>query len=761
MDLRAAARFGVKMKEFSEKLVTYLLGNIDGHRFESVVQRLLSMRHGTAFESLGGYKDGGADGELLGVYGDPSNGRHYVQISKEGKPERKIARTVKRLKEVGREVSALTYWTHRKLSTRDIVEDDLSAELGLTVRIRDLGSLPGLVNTSSQSVDFFNNQFALEVRELIAAESGSSIAGVGFIDDPTVYAYLKFEVAERTDRSDLILPVVDAMLYWALRDTDPDANRLLSRSAIKQRIADVLPGATNMLLPQVDKRLKVLAGKDKSGLERIRHYTKTDEFCLPFEMRVFLASESADDSALVQEIKKSLGERAVAAGLKEAEQDVVASATLDVIYKHFHEQGLALAAFLEKRIDTLGVQEQIVEAELQRVFDAETITAKAYSCALASLRGFFYSPTEVERNFQRGLSKTSLLLVSLKHSPQLIEYFNGMTANFRLIVGGDMLVKAMSEAFLPEESKTITNLLLSIKEAGAVLLLTEPVVNEVFTHLYATHLEFRNHYASREQFISPSIAAESDRILIRSYFHAKRSGFVKSWKGFVERFVDFDRLDSRSLQAELQLQAYLGKTYRMMFMSESDVLAGVDEAVMHDLVERFVEGDEDKHEKLARNDAMLALSVYAQRKVRGEVARYDGFGIGTWWLTKKTRILRYTAELVRDFGVPYVMRPEFVLNFLMLSPNLTLSSRTKELLPAHVGLQLGQHLSDRQMELLLSAVEEWGELPPERVEIKLSEFADKLKFDRLKQYQMGVDFDGEEFEESVSELRREMMRLNS
>ncbi|QVM88224.1 hypothetical protein I0D68_05360 [Pseudomonas lalucatii] len=114
---------------------------------------------------------------------------------------------------------------------------------------------------------------------------------------------------------------------------------------------------------------------------------------------------------------------------------------------------------------------------------------------------------------------------------------------------------------------------------------------------------------------------------------------------------------------------------------------------------------------MAQNDALLAYAVYAQRKLNNEVAKYDGYGLSTWWLTKEIRILSYTADLVRSNGTPYVMRPEFLLNYLSLSPKANLTDEARQLLPTHVGLQLGQHLPDAQMEKLLSAVEEWQELP--------------------------------------------------
>ena len=108
----------------------------------------------------------------------------------------------------------------------------------------------------------------------------------------------------------------------------------------------------------------------------------------------------------------------------------------------------------------------------------------------------------------------------------MIEYFNQMGGNFRLLVGTDMLVKAISEQQLPAERRQVENLLRACIELGAKLVLTEPVLNEVFTHLHAVDLEYRNHYLPNEAYLSPEVVSECDRILIRAYYYARFSGVV-------------------------------------------------------------------------------------------------------------------------------------------------------------------------------------------------------------------------------------------
>lgn len=284
---------------------------------------------------------------------------------------------------------------------------------------------------------------------------------------------------------------------------------------------------------------------------------------------------------------------------------------------------------------------------------------------------------------------------------------------------------------------------------GPYLLLADPILEEVFTHLHATSMEFKNHYAAREAFINPAVAGQSSRILIRAYFYAKRTKKVRGWSQYIETFVDFDPLNQKLERGREQLRAYLVKHFGFQYISQEEFSQGCNSSQVDELSAKLTERDPEKNPALAQNDAQIVHSIYAMRKKNGEVAKYDGFGLATWWLTKETLVLGFTGDLVRKHGTPYIMRPEFLLNFLSLAPTVALSQRAQALLPTHVGLQLGQHLADHQMEKLLAAVEEWRDLPPERVDVRMSEFADRLKFDRLKRY--GANIDAESTESSFKE----------
>lgn len=739
----------------SDSLLEYLLSAADGGRFERAVQELLALRDGEAFVALGGVQDGGADGLLRGTYENRGRPGHFIQVSLQQNVSKKIRDTVKRLREVKRDVHTVTFWSGIRVRELDVLEDNLSQELGVTVRIRDRLAFFRLANHDKRTQELIQGHFRAEIFELSTQTKLLQEQHPDFVSDPTVFVFLQFETGDRFSKGRLVTPIVDALIYWALRNTDPDAGKLLPRNDLKQRITALLPGAAANLIPHVDGRLKVLTTKSGAGFQRVRAYADKDAYCLPYAMRMELAAASASEHCLQQRVRESLKKRAEGAGAKKA--DVVAHACENVIYKHFIQQGLLLAAFLEKRLEGVQISDQVVEVELQAAAGgAKLPDAKTYAAALRVLQQVFYTPNAEENEFLHRLSRTSMLLFSLKHAPRLIEYFNQLAGNFNLLVGTDILVKALSESFLPEEHRHVTNVLAAARACGAKLVLTEPVMDEMYTHLHAAHLEFKNHYAAREQYITASLAAQSDRIFIRTYFYARlRLNQIRGWNAFINQFVDHDELDRASPTGEQQLRGFLCKKFGLEFVPSVDIQKGVDSTELDELTKELLKRHVLKREELARNDALMVLAVYARRRTGGEVAKYDGFGLRTWWLTKEYRVLAYTGDLVcKHSNMPYIMRPEFLLNFLTLAPKAAQDRAAQQLLPSHVGLQIGQHLPAVHMQRILQEIDNWKELPPERIEVKISDTIDRLKFDRVKRYESNLDLDSKaEADELIAALK--------
>jgi len=734
-----------------DDLFGYLFDRVSGAHFEDFAKQLFAVVYGETFIPLGGIHDGGADG-ALSSYIQELNGKSttFVQFSVTALSgtKAKLSATIDALKKSGRDPRQLIYATSTSIPLFDQLTRDLFDAHGVLIQIRDLERIKSYVNSNPRANQIFYASFRGEIDSLSRA-AGLNLPTVSqFANDPTVYVFLNHELRDRFSRDHLNDRVLDALIYWALRDTNPDKNVLMPREAVKRAVGQVFPPARAVLVSRLDDRLAELSKKSSAGTERLRYYKESDSFCLPFEMRAALAAEASSMVLSQEAFRGAISSRVsdeIGTGLSDKEAKACADLVFATVHRYFVEQGLLLAAFLERRLEGLQLSDQIVEdtmvEALAGIDDAKAISPLLFGACLGALRGVFYRCSEVERRYLTYLSRTACLLVTLRSAPKLLEYMNQMAGNFRLLVGTEMLVKALSERYLEPEYQQVSNLLRIGKQLGAELILTEPVLTEVFTHLHAADLEFRNHYAEQEPYLKAGDLAECNRIMIRAYLYAKRSeGGPKSWRDFVDQMTNPDGLRTKSIAARDELRALLVQRFGMVYLSSVELEHSVPRERVVELGRRLQQERPEKHADLSYNDALMVYATYAQRRRLDEAGIYDGFGFRTWWLTKETQILSLTGEIVHsEGGVPYIMRPEFLLNFIALAPRAAdVRKAFASLLPTTAGLQLGQHLSADVMHGLMRDVHEWHERTPERVSVMLSERVNRLKHDRFKRYMQNL-----------------------
>lgn len=739
------------ISRIDDKLFDYLISNISGARFEVLGKQLYSAELDGEFVPLGGTHDGGADGIILENQFSGKKAASFLQfsITARDQAKAKIKKTILRLREVGRDPKQVVYATNQELPLQDIWTSEFFDELQVFVQIRDAEKFKLLINSNENANKVFLHFFKSDIISI--QHSAESLKGSvnQFVHDPTVFAFLDYELRERFSSDHLKDRILDSLIYWSLRDTDPDENRFLSLDAISDSIGTIFPSAKSLLIPQLNSRLTFLLKKTVGEGERVRYHKLTESYCLPFLMRKQLAERALVEVKLQDDFILSIRSRIIElAKVKLGEINILAGIDLIfyAVHDYFVEQGLILAAYLEKKIESLVITEQIIERQISRVLEKGDIPKGVVSPALIEdclnvLRAIFYTTSEIERKYLGYLSRTSLLVMTLQKSPQMIEYFNKMGGNFRLFVGSDMLVKAISEQLLPEEVRHVELLLNVCVSIGAKLILTETVIEEIFTHLHAVDLEFNNHYREHEQFLKKDAISECDRILIRAYFYGKFSNNKKTtWDIFLNQFITPNNLRSRRPAGQAELIGFLSAKFGMEYLTKEELVEGTDEEEVRKLTDDLVVERGQKNRELSHNDALMVHAVYRQRRVHKEHAIYDGFGYRTWWLTKETRILNVTGKLVmKQNGVPYIMRPEFILNFVALAPNAANARKAfRDLLPTTVGLQLGQHLNGDVMHQLLSGTEEWANITPERRAVVMGDRVNKLKHDRLKRYVVDV-----------------------
>jgi hypothetical protein len=728
------------------KAVTVALEYCTTDAFERFGQQFLSASLGAAFVPAGGMHDGGVDGFFEPVHESKGQIDSFFQISKQQDVHRKIRETHRRLIAAARQPFSLTLLTSRPVSDIDLLEEKLSNELRCRIKIRDCGWIESNINSSPQAQLAFHTELAPAIAFLSQLGSARIGARLGDGAARTAYVFLAQEVERRRGQTQLLEAVVDSLILWALEGTDPDSGNFMSRGEISRKILEAFPASRQFLSAVLNHRLEALSSKTHASERQVRWHRKPDTFCLPFETRKLVSEENIEDEALRAAVTYAFEDRAAKTGqLKNTTPNQIADLAHRTVERVFEAQGLDTATFLSSAnppSQTPTVAEH-VEAEIgSRGLKYEAAT-EAKEVVLEVLRGAFYASRPEERAYFSKLSRTYTLFLALKTEPRIVEYFRSMTTRLTLYVGSDILVLALSEYFLAEEDQMVTTMLRVVQAAGARLVLCEPVLTEVLGQFRASDGEFKAVFHGTEQYVTRDLARHAERILVRSYFYARLSKppgrkVPTTWQGFVDSFLTYENLQKP--HASTDLRRYLCERFGMSFESHDDMMTGVSDRKLTELAARLESIKEgDRYAERARNDALMALSVYARRNTSGELGGGNPFGFTTWWLTKESRIRAATAELVRSQGARFIMVPEFLLNFIALAPSAAeVRAAFESVFPSRLGIRLSNRMREDVFKDAMQKAREASELDPARLQAKLAELSDELKGDRFKHYERRV-----------------------
>lgn len=726
------------------RLVRISLESTEGFEFERFAKQFFAVLVGADFVPLGGVHDDGADGMNASVYSDRRG--QYWQFSVGAAVKPKIRATIKRLCESGLNPTVLFYATSQRIDHAAVLQDEIYRDLGVSLQLRDREYIETQVNHSPESRAAWRDHLGHRVDYLSTFGSSKSIRTTStHVGSPDVYVFLRQEVDRRTNDGSLVDSVCDSLVLWALEGTDPDEGHLMSEEEVIRKVVREIPSVETTFAGRLPKRLEALATK-VDGRRTINWHRKQGGYCLPFETRERLLDESVEDEKVRIAAQEEITSRVAAELSPEAtdgEIEAAMEAALAAIHSAFAERGLSFARWVQSDVAAddpehfASLSERIEESLRGAGLDADRFDP-VFDAAKRAVGGAFYSSSLAERTYFGRLARTYVLLFSLQQEPRIVKYFQEMASSFRLYVGADQIIRSMSERYLPVEDQTTRLMLKIAQEAGATLLLTEPVANEVASHLRASDLEHRNWVKPFEEAgnVQQVLATNVPKILIRAYLYARLedvSGRPDSWEEFLGQFCDVEA--TRQGTGLVSVISYLRSQIGMDFVSEADLRRMTNVDHVAELSKSL--SASKSNDLLAENDALMALAVYADRRRHHEHPGNSPFGYNTWWLTDETRILSHTGALVAgNAGARYMMRPDFLLNFLALAPSAAdVRSTFESVFPTMLGIRLSNRMPESTFHAVLKPLEEWNSWEPGRRVAAIEDLANQLMSDMNKQYQ--------------------------
>jgi len=694
----------------------------DGFLFESFSQEFLSARLGYNFLSSGGIKDRGIDG--LEHVSELSNKLTSIfQITIDKKPKQKLKDTLEKLKINGIPCKRLTYVTNVDVKNKDELVDYSEDEFDVNLRIFDRSWIANNSNESTATRSVIANFISRNLREL--QKPGTEFVVEDFIKDPKLYVFLMQQVRGNSNVDNLNNKLIDSLVLYSLRDTDPDKSVLMNADEIEESVRSMFDFEVERLRSKINKRLKALSRKPD---KKINHHTQDgDNYCLPYETRLRILSDNIRDKELYEgfmlEAEDIIKEKLRGEKVQTRKLTEILKKILELIY---YQQGLEFSDFLLN-----GGCSDLFEANLSETVDLvldssniiDTNRSRIKTALILAIRKIVYSASPNAKKYLKSLSKTYLLLFLMKCDPKVISYFQEMAGNMRIFVCTSILVPAFSEMYLEDQNKRYWNLLKSAKSRGVRILVNDTILDELLAHLINSNRIYERDYQENIDLFDQGKEEFVDQILIRSFLYAKNEGKVSSYSTYLDNYVTID-----SSSAKQELIDFLNEEFGIDYVSSDtkEMKVDIDQGDFDQLYNELTEV-KGSHAK-ARADANLILTIYALRSAHGEInSSLEGYK--TWWLSSDTATHKAVSKLFKQkYPVSCYMRPDFLYNYISFTPaKEKVSALYENTFPNLLGVQISNHIPSDIGKKVRELIVEHDSRPSGRVKAKIRHLSDELK----------------------------------
>ena len=343
--------------------VIQILGLIrDGSLFERFGQDFLSARFGYSFIPAGGVKDRGIDGIIYPLR--PEHGEKDIfQISISKNHRTKIKETVDKLLTQFGPTIRITYFTNMQIRDQDKIIDDYFEE-NINLRIFDASWIGINANHSNATRGVVTDFIRKNLRQY--QNPGEVPLVSDYVSDPKLYVYLMQQISRNKSILNLNESLIDSLILYSLRETDPDQGKLMSSVEIVSHVEHLVSFEIEGIRSRVNRRLNLLSSKP---IRKIKHHTKLDRYCLPYQTRLEMTVANGRDQILYDRfheeaediLKRSLG----ADGVSAQKISLLLNKILEKIYYH---QGLEFADFMLNKAekDAFEISLETTVDEVQR-----------------------------------------------------------------------------------------------------------------------------------------------------------------------------------------------------------------------------------------------------------------------------------------------------------------------------------------------------------------------------------------------------------
>lgn len=676
--------------------------------------------------------DGGRDATLFRMENEDATAFQY-SVAEDWAA--KIRRTVTRLDEAQPgKTRVLVYLTNQLIGAK---ADELRRSLatkGLHLDVRDrswflerANSAPGRQAAADRIIEKVLTPY-LASRHVVETKAQA----LNDVELRAAAVYLGMQWEDDTREKGLTKLSFEALVRGALRDTTPESR--MPREQVRARVRAILSTHPPELVDQhTDSALLRLAKR------RIRHYEKSDEFCLAHEERQSVGQHLADlersDRAFQQEVLTVVEARlALLDGDHAPSADELAERVRRVLDKLLLARGERFAGAVRtgemRRIGLEDLERDLVQTDLASHPPAPGVSI-APALVAESIREVVIEGGPASRAYLRRAADSYTLLAFLREMPDVQSALVKMFSEGEIWLDTSLVLPLLAETLVGEKLRRFTHMLQAASDTGLKLRITGGVLEEIERH------------------INKALACARQPGRWQGRIPFLLSVFTSTGRSIAE-FPKWIELFAGAARPEDDVADYLSDEHTIAVGSlekaaeagDAALRAAVQEAwhSVHDRRRRTAasnEMDNITRDRLVRHDVENYLGVIEVR--RNE--RASPLGYNTWWLTLDSEAFDLHEEVrsrldARPPDSP-VMSPDFLVNYLAFGPVRRLVKKGVEAqLP--VAIDLG--VSELPSELLEVAEQVRSQLHNKPERLIRREVRDQL--DRAKMRRGGVAADG-------------------
>jgi len=605
--------------------------------------------------------DEGRDAELFSPLGDTTQ---VLQYSVAEDWRTKIRKTATRISETIPSAQLLIYATNQQIGAE---ADDLKKELRQKYRLhldirgrsyfverhrRDVQTESAAEALAKDVVDpWLTSKGLLETRSVVL-ESGEARAA---------HVYLSLQLRDEAQDKGLTKVSFEALARSVLINTNSE--KLMKRDEIKRRVRQLLPNDAAERVDQLTD--SALARLTKRA---IRHYPKTDEFCLAYEemqrITEYIAGQELAESALKSEMQNVVSRCGAPSGTLAPDPKVVTGRLRRIVEKCLFDRAESFASAVRVG-DMEGFAtdhlEKIVIDDLRREPAAKGSAESDPAWLGILVREILAEPGDAIQAFLRDLADAYTVLAFLRYTPDVQSAVEKIFSYGQIWLDTSVILPLLAEDLLEDHEGRFQQMFRVARQAGLEFFATNGVVEELDRHI--DRAIFCSQKGNNWQGDFP--------FLFEAFLQAGRSSsdfqtWVEMFRGpkrptddlrecLEEQFgIKRRDLEDRAITADAKLrQAVQEVWYGIHNKRRSKPGRAADPIVVN---------------RLSRHDTENYVGVIQQRKQE----KASPFGYSAWWLTLDRSALMIVDLLKKDFSIQApdapIMSIDFLGQYLTLGP---------------------------------------------------------------------------------------------